>query len=90
MKSSSKLKLGAVALGILALAFGTPAVLISAYAVIKARMPYNEEGNYFDGVIVHHEGSEYVYGLLSLPFWAFTIVASIGAYRTFKRAVAAN
>ena len=86
MKSSSKLKLGAAALGILSLVAATLAVLISAYAIIKARMPYNEAGNYFDGVIVHHAGGEYFYGLLALPFWAFAVLAGIGAYRMFKRA----
>ena len=86
MKSSSKLKVGATALGLLALVAGTLAMLISAYAIIKSRMPYNEAGNYFDGVIVHHAGSEYVYGLLALPFWALTVFAGIGAYRAFKRA----
>ncbi|MEZ5463915.1 MAG: hypothetical protein R3F22_01550 [Lysobacteraceae bacterium] len=85
MKRSSKLKLGAAALGILALVAGALAALISAYAIIKARMPYNDAGNYFDGVIVHHAGSEYFYGLLALPVWAFAVLAGIGAYRAFKR-----
>ena len=86
MKGSPKLKLGAAALGLLALVAGTLAVLLSAYAIIKARMPYNEAGNYFDGVTVHHAGGEYFYGLLSLPFWALAVFAGIAAYRTFRRA----
>ncbi|HPF73097.1 MAG TPA: hypothetical protein P5171_05940 [Xanthomonadaceae bacterium] len=86
MKSRSKLKFGAAALGFLALVAGTLAALISAYAVIKARMPYNDAGNYFDGVTVHHAGGEYFYGLLALPFWALTVFAGIAAYRAFKRA----
>lgn len=86
MKSNLKLRIGAVALAILALVSGIPATLISAYAVAKARMPYNEDGNYFDGVTVHHAGSEYIYGVFALPFWAFAIFAGFGAYRAFKRA----
>ena len=53
-------------------------------------MPYNEEGSYFDGVTVHHAGSEYVYGVVGLSFGVFALVAGLGAYRLFKRAAAAR
>ncbi|MCA9233151.1 MAG: hypothetical protein KDA57_21065 [Planctomycetales bacterium] len=86
MKNSFWLRLGAATQGVLAVVLGILAVLLSAYAIIKARMPYNDAGNYFDGVTVHHAGSEYFYGLLALPFWALAVLAGIGAYRAFKRA----
>lgn len=90
MKTTTKLKILATASGVLALLFGISAVLLCAYAFTKARMPYNEAGRYFDGVTVHHAGSEYVYGVLGLSFGVFALVAGIGAYRLFKRAAAAR
>ena len=32
----------------------------------RASMPYNEAGRYFDGVIVWHEQSVFIYALLSI------------------------
>jgi len=90
MKTTTKLSILAIASGALSLLFGISAVLLCAYAFTKARMPYNEEGSYFDGVTVHHAGSEYVYGVLGLSFGVFALVAGIGAFRLFKRAAAAR
>lgn len=53
-------------------------------------MPYNEEGSYFDGVTVHHAGSEYVYGVVGLSFGVFALAAGVSALRLFKRAAAAR
>ena len=90
MKTSTKLNILAIASGVLSLLFGISAVLLCAYAFTKARMPYNEQGRYFDGVTVHHAGIEYVYGVLGLSFGVFALVAGLGAYRLFKRAAAAR
>lgn len=90
MKTTTKLNILAAASGVLALHVGIAAALLCAYAYTKARMPYNEKGNYFDGVTVHHAGSEYVYGVLGLSFGVFALVAGLGAYRLFKRAAAAR
>ena len=90
MKTSTKLNILATASGLLSLLFGISAVLLCAYAFTKTRMPYNEKGNYFDGVTVHHAGSEYVYGVLGLSFGVFALVAGIGAFRLVKRAAAAR
>jgi len=91
MKTTTKLNiLLATASCVLALLLGISAALLCAYAYTKAGMPYNEEGSYFDGVTVHHAGSEYVYGVLGLSFGVFALVAGIGAYRLFKRAAAAR
>ncbi|WP_425054841.1 hypothetical protein [Pseudomonas abyssi] len=90
MKTTTKLNILATASGLLSLLSGISAALFCAYAFTKARMPYNEEGSYFDGVTVHHAGSEYVYGMLGLSFGVFALVAGVGAYRLFKRAAAAR
>lgn len=90
MKTTTKLNILVIASGVLALLFGISAALVCAYAFTKAGMPYNEEGNYFDGVTVHHAGSEYVYGVVGLLFGVFALVAGLGAYRLFKRAAAAR
>ena len=90
MKTTAKLSILATASGLLALLLGISAALLCAYAFTKAGMPYNEQGSYFDGVTVHHAGSEYVYGVLGLSFGVFALVAGLGAYRLFKRAAAAR
>ncbi|MAG67831.1 MAG: hypothetical protein CMK74_18520 [Pseudomonadales bacterium] len=90
MKTTTKLNIRAIASGVLALLLGFAAALLCAYAFNKAGMPYNDEGSYFDGVTVHHAGSEYVYGVLGLSFGVFALVAGVGAYRLFKRAAAAR
>ncbi len=84
MARSSKLWVGALALGLLAFAFAIPALLVTLYTVARFQMSYNEQGNYFDGTVVHHAGHEYVYGLIALLFWAFAAFAAVGAYRAFK------
>ncbi|UJJ31991.1 hypothetical protein [Halopseudomonas maritima] len=89
MKTTTKLNILATASGVLSLLLGIAAALVCAYAFTKAGMPYNEEGNYFDGVTVHHAGSEYVYGVLGLSFGVFALVAGLGAYWLFKRAAVA-
>ncbi|ONM43990.1 hypothetical protein BXT89_09595 [Halopseudomonas pachastrellae] len=90
MKTTTKLNILATASGVLALLVGISAVLLCTYAYTKARMPHNEQGNYFDGLTVHHAGSEYVYGVVGLSFGVFALVAGIGAFRLFKRAAAAR
>lgn len=76
----------AFALGLLAFAFSIPAVLVTLYTVARFGMPYNEEGNHFDGIVVHHAGSEYVYALLAAALWALVIVAGVFARRIHRRA----
>lgn len=88
MKRHSKRRLGAALLGLLTLMLGAAAALASAYAVAKARMPYNEEGRHFDGLVVHHAGSEYVHALLAVLLWAGAVAAGVAAYRLLRRAAA--
>ena len=77
---------GAVVLALLAFVLSIPALALSVYSIVKFRMPYNEEGRYFDGLVVHHAGSEYVLGLLALGLWALAVLALAGAHRQHRRA----
>lgn len=74
-----------VALGALAVAAAVPAILLTVFAAARARLPYNEEGNHFDGLVVHHEGSAYVYGALALGCWLVAVLAGVAAYRRVQR-----
>lgn len=75
----------AFAMGLLAFAFSIPAALVTVYTVARFGMPYNEEGNHFDGIVVHHAGSEYVYALLSAALWGMVIAAGVLARRLHRR-----
>lgn len=59
----------ALALGALVLLAGLSAALLTVHAVILAGLPYNEEGNHFDGLVVYHEGSAFVYAALAVLCW---------------------
>ena len=61
------------------------AAVLTAMAAVKARMPYNEQGRYFDGLVVHQSGAEYVYGALALVFWAVGLGLGRWAHRRIKR-----
>ncbi len=75
----------ALALGALVLLAGLSAALLTVHAVILAGLPYNEEGNHFDGLVVHHEGSAFVYAALAVLCWVVAVLAGAGAYRCLKR-----
>lgn len=77
------------ALAVFAAAAALPAAWLTVLAVSKARLPYNEEGNHFDGLVVHHEGTALVYGALAVVFWVVAVLAGLGARRVFKRALGA-
>lgn len=73
------------ALLVLAVAAAVPAALLTVWAVAQARLPYNEEGNHFDGLVVHHEGSAWVYGALAVGCWLVAVLAGVAAYRCVQR-----
>jgi len=85
MKPRSRVRTLAMALGLLAVLLAVPAALVSAWAWTKSRMPYNEEGQHFDGLVVHHAGSEYVYAALALVLWLLVGLAIWGARRAQQR-----
>ncbi len=78
------------ALGLLAVTAAVPAALITVFAWAQAHLPYNEEGNHFDGLVVHHEGSVFVYAALALGFWLVAVSAGLGACLVFKQARGAS
>jgi hypothetical protein len=69
-------------------AVALPAAAVGAFATMmafqSARLPYNSEGRYFDGVVVHHDGAQFVYGALALVAWAITGCAVWAACRLAK------
>ena len=86
MKPSSRLQLGALALGLLAAIAAVLAVLVASYAISKFGLPYNEEGRYFDGLVVHRAGSEYAFGFLAVVLGVVAVLAGVGARRLHHRA----
>jgi hypothetical protein len=66
------------------LAAAVPATWLTVLAVSRARLPYNEEGNHFDGLVVHHEGSAAVFAALALVLWLLAVLAGWSARRLFK------
>jgi hypothetical protein len=82
----SSARAAAWALAVFAVATATPAAWLTVWAVAKARLPYNEEGNHFDGLVVHHEGTAMAYGVLAVVLWGVAVLAGLGARRVFKRA----
>lgn len=78
------------ALGLLALGAAVPAALLTVFAWTKTQLPYNEEGNHFDGLVVHHEGSVFVYAALAVVFWLVAVSAGLGARLVFKQARGAS
>lgn len=79
----------AVALGAVALVVAVAASLLSLEALTKARLPYTEEGRYFDGLVVHDESSVYVFATLAVLLWVVAALAGLGARRLGKRTGAA-
>lgn len=74
------------ALAVFAVAAAVPAAWLTVVAMVKARLPYNEEGNHFDGLVVHHEGAAVAYGALALVLWGVAVLAGLVARHVFRRA----
>lgn len=85
MKPRSRVRPVAMALALLAVLLAVSAAWVSAWAWAKARMPYNEEGQHFDGLVVHHAGNEYVYAAVALVLWLLVGLAIWGTRRAQQR-----
>ena len=59
--------------------------LFTCLSYIRSRLPYNEQGNYFDGAVVLHEQAVGVYALL-----AFIAFAMAGLSLMFLRRLKKN
>lgn len=57
----------------LAVAPGVTGVLFALLAVERGTLPYNSEGNYFDGVVNYHEQSVVVFAILACVSLAVTV-----------------
>jgi len=55
--------------------------LAATMAVQAALMPYNSEGRYFDGTVVHHDGAQFVYATAALLALAVSVWMGWLAYR---------
>lgn len=85
MKTVTRYRIRAIAALLLAVLSLLLAIALSGLTVMRARMPYNSEGRFFDGLVVHHAGTEFVYGGLAVLFWVLTVVCCVWATRTVKR-----
>jgi hypothetical protein len=54
--------------------------------VQRSRLPYNSEGNYFDGVVNYHEQSIVVYGVMAAASF-LTAVTLLGIHKLIQRNV---
>jgi hypothetical protein len=73
--------LASLLVAILSLLPASIAVLTSVMAYQGALVPYNSEGRYFDGVVVHHDGAQLVYGAIALFAWIVVGWMASFAYR---------
>lgn len=66
MSQSITLKLLSGFTALLAALFAGVGLIFFTLAVQRSTLPYNSEGNYFDGVVNYHEQSVVGYGVLAL------------------------
>jgi hypothetical protein len=52
--------------------FAISALFCTFITVNTARLPFNSEGRYFDGIVVHHDDAILAYGLAALVMWLLT------------------
>ena len=53
-------------------------LILAALAVHRSTLPYNSEGNYYDGVVNYHEQAVIAYGVMAgAAFFAAVIVFGI-------------
>lgn len=68
-------------LAVAGLISGATALFFAALAFRRARLPYNEEGNYFDGTVNTHQQSGEVFALLA----AFALVLAMVCWWVYRR-----
>lgn len=49
------------------------AVFCSFITIEAARLPFNSEGRYFDGLVVHHDSAVLAYGVAAIAMWGLAI-----------------
>lgn len=86
----SKRRLAALLAAILSL---LPAVIGSIAAVMAGQaafLPYNSEGRHFDGVVVHHDGAQFIFGAIALVAWAMAGGMAWFAYRWARHGISSG
>ena len=78
MSQSLTSKLLSWFIAFLAALFAGVGLIFLAIAIQRSTLPYNSEGNYFDGVVNYHEHSDLVYGFFAgVSFLAAVILFRI-------------
>lgn len=85
MRPARKPRLLAIAMLLLAVFSAMAGAAVSTIAYGKANLPYNEQGRFFDGVVVHHADAVSVYTALAALVWLIALLFAALAYRQFKR-----
>lgn len=67
-------------ISLLALLIAAFALLCSVMAYEAASYPYNSEGRYYDGMVVHQSYSWFGYGIMAFGGWAITAFLAWFAY----------
>ncbi|OSZ67765.1 hypothetical protein CAP38_03120 [Hydrogenophaga sp. IBVHS2] len=71
-------------LAVVAALTGLAAAWTSWQAWVLLRLPYNEEGRHFDGLVVHHEGTGEVLAGVAVVLWALVSGCVVLAARCRK------
>jgi hypothetical protein len=69
MSQSLTSKLLSWVIALLAALLAGVGLIFLTLAVQRSTLPYNSEGNYFDGVVNYHEQSVVGYGVMALAFF---------------------
>jgi len=64
---------------------GAIGVISTLAAREAASYPYDNDGRYYDGMVVHHAGSAFGWGTMALGAWVLTFLLGRAAYRVFLR-----
>ena len=71
-------------IGFCMLCAGPCALIFSAMAWQAAGYPYNSEGRYYDGMVVHHAGAEIGWTLIALGLWLAVLLLAWLLARTWR------
>ena len=61
------------------------ALFCTVIAVNSVRLPFNSEGRYFDGIVVHHDSAMLAYGIAALVLWLLTLLLGWLSCKAWKR-----
>ncbi len=86
MRPARKRRLLAICMLLLAVFSAMAGAAVSAIAYGKANLPYNEQGRFFDGIVVHHADAVFVFTALAALCWFVALLSAALAYRRFRRA----